>query len=103
MSLRIAIDMDEVLADTLAKHLSPSTISNMAITHQARPRGKKIHDAVRADRSECVRDYPRAKGFFRDIPIMPASNEVLPLFARTLSSFHHDSRHGIPVVVCRQI
>lgn len=79
MSTRIAIDMDEVLADTLAKHLAMYNLEHGDSLTKRDLEGKKIYEAVRADRSERVREYPRAKDFFRDIPVMPGSKDVLLL------------------------
>lgn len=78
MNSRIAIDMDEVLADTLTKHLTVYNLEHGESLTKRDLEGKKIYDVVRADRRERVREYPRALDFFRDIPIMPGSQEVLP-------------------------
>jgi 5'(3')-deoxyribonucleotidase len=75
--LRIAIDMDEVLADTLTKHLAIYNLEHGDSLTKRDLEGKKIYDAVRAERREQVREYPRAKDFFRDIPVMPGSRDVL--------------------------
>ena len=78
MNSRIAIDMDEVLADTLTKHLTVYNLEHGESLTKRDLEGKKIYDVVRADRRERVREYPRAQDFFRDIPLMPGSQEVLP-------------------------
>jgi 5'(3')-deoxyribonucleotidase len=70
--------MDEVLADTLTKHLTVYNLEHGESLTKRDLEGKKIYDVVRADRRERVREYPRALDFFRDIPIMPGSQEVLP-------------------------
>ena len=77
MKTRIAIDMDEVLADTLTKHLAAYNREHGDSLTKADMVGQKIYEAVREERRERVRDYPRAKDFFRDIPVMPGSQEVV--------------------------
>ena len=77
MKQRIATDMDEVLADTLTKHLSLYNLEHGESLTKEDLGGRPLYEIVRADRRERVRDYPRAKDFFRDIPVMPHSQEVL--------------------------
>ena len=77
MSHRIAIDMDEVLADTLAKELSVYNLEHHANVTKDDLAGQKLYQKVRLEHRERVRDYPRAKDFFRDIPVMEGSQEVL--------------------------
>ena len=87
MSNRIAIDMDEVLADTLSKHLAMYNLEHGDTLTKQDLEGKFIHEAVRADRRESVREYPRAKDFFRNIPVMPGSKEILPLLLSSYEVF----------------
>ena len=77
MKKRIATDMDEVLADTLTKHLDSYNREHADTLTKADLAGRKLHAAVREERRERVRDYPRARDFFRDIPVMPGSQKVL--------------------------
>jgi 5'(3')-deoxyribonucleotidase len=74
---RIAIDMDEVLADTLTKHLSAYNQEYGDILTKADLAGRHVHEVVREDRKERVRNYPRNRDFFCDIPVMPGSQEVV--------------------------
>jgi 5'(3')-deoxyribonucleotidase len=87
MSTRIAIDMDEVLADTLSKHLAMYNLEHCDSLTKQDLGGKLIYEAVRSDRRERVREYPRAKDFFRDIPVMPGSEEILPLLLSSYEVF----------------
>lgn len=77
MRQRIATDMDEVLADTLTKQLDCYNREHGDTLSKADLEGRKIYEAVRAEHRDWVRDYPRTKDFFRDIPVMPRSQEVL--------------------------
>ena len=52
---------------------------------------------------ERVREYPRAKDFFRDIPVMPGSQEILRLLLSSYARVHHNSCYGIPNVICREV
>jgi len=87
MSNRIAIDMDEVLADTLSKHLAMYNLEHCDSLTKQDLRGKFIYEAVRSERRERVREYPKAKDFFRDIPVMPGSEEILPLLLSSYEVF----------------
>ena len=77
MKQRIAVDMDEVLADTLTKELAVYGLEHQVNLTKADLAGQKLYEKVRAEHREHVRDYPRAKDFFRDIPVMAGSQEVL--------------------------
>ena len=74
---RIATDMDEVLADTLTKQLDAYNRHHGESLRRSDLEGRKLYEAVRAEHREWVRDHPRATDFFRDIPVMPGSQEVL--------------------------
>lgn len=71
---RIAIDMDEVIAD-----VSPKFLDLYEREFGRRPEkeeywGKKIYQVDGADR---IRDYLFEKGFFADLSVMPGSREVI--------------------------
>ncbi|HZD30673.1 MAG TPA: 5'-3'-deoxyribonucleotidase [Candidatus Angelobacter sp.] len=73
---RIAIDMDEVLADTLAQFLAEynrefgKSISKADLTE------RKLAEIIPADRRARLRHYALAPGFFRNIPLMADSQAV---------------------------
>jgi 5'-nucleotidase len=74
---RIAIDMDEVTADALSRHLELYNREfNMTLTVE-HLQGKKITEAVIPDHRERVEAYPREVGFFKNLPVMPHSQEVI--------------------------
>ncbi len=41
-------------------------------------RASSLYEKVREDHRETVQGYPNTKDFFRDIPVMAGSREVLP-------------------------
>ena len=73
---RIAIDMDEVLADTLAQFLSEYNREFGENISKADLAACKLAEIVPADRRERLRHYALSPGFFRNIPIMPGSHSV---------------------------
>lgn len=75
--MRIAIDMDEVLADPLHKfkqlyHRDFGTPLDLKIEA-----GNELHQQVPEHISHKCFDYINEKGFFRDLPVMEGSIEAL--------------------------
>lgn len=74
---RICVDMDEVIADTLAEHLrryneafdEAVTLSDLA--------GKGIWEIAPFDRQEQLRAFLDAEDFFEDLPLIPGAQDVL--------------------------
>ena len=64
MSNRIAIDMDEVLADTLSKHLAMYNLEHGDTLTKQDLEGKFIYEAVRADPRERRPRVSARQGFF---------------------------------------
>ncbi len=73
---RIAIDMDEVLANINTRFCEwYERYTGIKITEaQLFEKGQKIHQYVG---QPAVRDLLRIKGFFKDLPLMPDSQEVV--------------------------
>ena len=68
MRKRIAIDMDETICDTMARHLDwYNQEFNQALT-KADLQGTKIYHKVPAEHVARVRSYPDNPDFFVDIP-----------------------------------
>jgi 5'-nucleotidase len=83
MLYRIAIDMDEVLADTVTKELSIYNREHGTSIGKADLVGRTLDQIVCAEHKDRVRSYPMAGDFFRDIPGMLGSERVLSrLFER---------------------
>jgi 5'(3')-deoxyribonucleotidase len=74
---RICVDMDEVMADTLAEHLrrynqafdEDVTLEDLA--------GKGLWDVAPLDRQQQLRAFLDAEDFFEDLPLMPGAQSVL--------------------------
>ncbi|HZY80072.1 MAG TPA: 5'(3')-deoxyribonucleotidase [Cyclobacteriaceae bacterium] len=72
---RLAIDMDEVIAD--ANYQFGNWYKrdfNSQIDHI---NGKHFSDAVPSEHKAHVLRYPHTEGFFKDLPVMPGSQEVM--------------------------
>lgn len=74
---RIAIDMDEVLADTLSQFLSGYNREFGENLTKADLTERKLAEIIPADRRARLRHYALSPGFFRDIPVMAGSHAVL--------------------------
>jgi 5'(3')-deoxyribonucleotidase len=74
---RIAIDMDEVLADTLAQFLLAYNREFGEALTKAHLTERKLAEIIPADRRARLRSYAKTPGFFRDIPVMPGSAPVI--------------------------
>ncbi len=77
MKQRIAIDMDEVAADTLTKRLALYQSEFGEELAADSLHGVHFHDAIREDRREAVRNHLLIPGFFREIPPMAGTKEVI--------------------------
>ncbi|GAF13002.1 5'(3')-deoxyribonucleotidase [Bacillus sp. JCM 19046] len=73
---RIAIDMDEVMADFTKKFISLyNTDYQEAITLEDL-HGKKLRE-LRPERAEALRNYLVDPGYFRDLEVMPDAQAVI--------------------------
>src|ERR1700742_1309903 len=74
---RIAIDMDEVIADTIQKFIDLyKSAHNIEITHSMMY-GKEFRDVLPEELYNTTRKYINEPGFFRDLPVMPDSQRVV--------------------------
>ncbi len=84
---RICVDMDEVMADTLAEHLrrynqtfdEDVTIEDLA--------GKGLWEITPLDRQQQLRAFLDAEDFFEDLPLMPDAQPVLKELSRQFEIF----------------
>ena len=74
---RICVDMDEVMADTLAEHLRRY---NQAFEEEITPddlAGKGLWEVAPLDRRAELRAFLDAEDFFEDLALMPGAQQVL--------------------------
>ena len=74
---RICVDMDEVMADTLAEHLRRY---NQAFEEEITPddlAGKGLWEVTPLDRQIELRAFLDAEDFFEDLALMPGAQQVL--------------------------
>ncbi|MDB5117388.1 MAG: 5(3)-deoxyribonucleotidase [Mucilaginibacter sp.] len=74
---RIGIDMDEVVADTIKKFIDIYRINHDFEIIPENMTGKEIGDMLPAELNAIKRDYINQQGFFRDIPVIPGSQQVV--------------------------
>lgn len=74
---RIVIDMDEVIADPHAKFIEMFNAEFQLGLHKDQLHGGEISDAVPPELRHKVLEYINTPGFFRHLPIIPDSQEVL--------------------------
>ena len=74
---KIAIDMDEVMADSIAKFIQLyNQDCALDLTLDAL-HGKEIYEVVPPEHSAKTWEYINAEGFFRDLDVIPGSQEVI--------------------------
>jgi 5'-nucleotidase len=77
MRKRIAIDMDEVTADALSRHLDLYNAEFQAGFTREHLQGRHLGEAVPEEHRERVRQYVRKVGFFKDLSVIEGSREVI--------------------------
>ncbi len=75
--MRIAIDMDEVLADPLVKFIELYNRDYGISLDLKIKAGKELHEVVPVDISHKLWDYINEKGFFRNLPLIEGSVEAV--------------------------
>lgn len=85
--LRICVDMDEVMADTLAEYLRRYNQTFDEAVTPADLAGKSLWTITSADRQEQLRAFLDAEDFFEDLALMPGAQEVLRSLARRFDIF----------------
>ncbi len=84
---RICVDMDEVMADTLAEHLRRY---NQAFAETVTPAdlvGKGLWEFTPAERQQQLRAFLDAEDFFEDLDLMPGAQEVLKGLSKRFEIF----------------
>jgi 5'-nucleotidase len=81
MKPRIAIDMDDVLADTAGKftQMYLNGYADMPTRHTAEQLGEQsLRELLTKTEFRTLHDSVYEPGFFRDIPVMPGAKDTLP-------------------------
>ncbi|MGZ3750741.1 MAG: 5' nucleotidase, NT5C type, partial [Mucilaginibacter sp.] len=75
--IRIAIDMDEVIADTIDKFIELYKREHNTLIRLDQMTGKEFNELLPAEVKDTFRHYLYQPGFFRDLKVMPGSQEVV--------------------------
>jgi 5'(3')-deoxyribonucleotidase len=75
--IRLAIDMDEVLADTIDKFIEVYRQDHNTEILLEEMNGKEFHELLPGVLNNSWRNYVNQKGFFRDLKVMPGATEVV--------------------------
>ena len=75
--MTIFVDMDEVLADTFGAHIDLYNKKYNANLTKEECLGKEVWQCVPEDCQPYIHSHTALKGFFRDLKVMPDSQEVL--------------------------
>jgi 5'-nucleotidase len=93
---RICVDMDEVMADTLAEHLRRY---NEHYDEALRPEdlaGRPLWQVTPQDRQEQLRAFLDAEDFFEDLPLMPDAQPVLRELSERFEIFIATQAMAVP-------
>ena len=93
---RICVDMDEVMADTLAEHLRRY---NHAFDEDVTPEdlaGKSLWEIAPLDRQQQLRAFLDAEDFFEDLPLMPGAQQVLRDLSQRFEIFVATQAMAVP-------
>jgi len=75
--MRILIDMDEVMADAISRFLEWYERDFGVRYTKEDLKGTKLSEIVPEEQRNIVKNYPHQKGFFKDLPLIPNSREVI--------------------------
>jgi len=75
--IRIAIDMDEVIADTIDKFIELYKLRHDTVIRLDEMDGKEFNEVLPEDIKATLKSYIHEPGFFRDIKVMPGAIEVV--------------------------
>ena len=93
---RICVDMDEVIADTVAEHLTRYNRDYNGNITKADLRGKWIWDVVAIDRHPRLEEYLRSDDFFDVLDVMPDSQRVLRRLQQQFEVFIASAAMEVP-------
>ncbi|HME58534.1 MAG TPA: hypothetical protein VKF63_09355 [Terracidiphilus sp.] len=94
--LRICVDMDEVMADTLAEHIRRY---NQTFDEDVTPSdlaGKGLWEITPLDRQQQLRAFLDAEDFFENLDLMPGSQAVLQQLSSRFEIFIATQAMAVP-------
>lgn len=93
---RICVDMDEVMADTLAEHIRRynETFDEEVTTSDLV--GKGLWEITPLERQQQLRAFLDAEDFFEDLALMPDAQEVLRELAKRFEIFIATQAMAVP-------
>lgn len=94
--LRVAIDMDEVIADSIGKHLRAYNDTFDEQLSRADLAGCGIEGAVPDGRVAAVNALLEAPGFFRDFEVVPGSCEAIRVLSERYEVFIASAAMEVP-------
>ena len=93
---RICVDMDEVIADTVAEHLVRYNRDYSGNITKEDLRGKWIWDVVAIDRHPRLDEYLRSDDFFDVLDVMPDAQRVLKKLQQRFEVFIASAAMEVP-------
>ena len=93
---RIAIDMDEVMADTMAHFLEKYNESFGLSLKTEHFQGRHVFEVIADAHKLAARDYFQQEDFFATIPVMPGSPEVVKELTRRYEVFITTAAMDVP-------
>ena len=93
---RICVDMDEVMADTLAEHIRRyNQPFDEDVTTQDLA-GKGLWEIAPLERKQQLRDFLDAEDFFEDLALMPGAQDVLQQLSARFEIFIATQAMAVP-------
>jgi 5'(3')-deoxyribonucleotidase len=93
---RIAIDMDEVIADTLAKFLHVCNTELGLSLSKSDLAGRNLFDVVGKQHFPRIRTIVEERDFFADLDVMPDSQDVIRMLMEQYEIFISSSAMEVP-------
>ncbi|HTD95504.1 MAG TPA: hypothetical protein VK627_01190 [Edaphobacter sp.] len=93
---RIAVDMDEVMADALGEHLLRYNLHYGEKITTADLQGKWLWDVVSIDRHAVLESHLRSEDFFEVLEVMPESQRVMRRLQQSYEVFIATAAMEVP-------
>lgn len=93
---RIAIDMDEVMADTISHFLERYNTEFARELSTEDFYGKHVFEVIEDAHKPLAREYFQDEGFFASIPVMPGSAEVIEALTKEYEVFITTAAMDVP-------